>query len=94
MVYGTFLPGARSNWHSHPKGQTIVVTSGTGWTQEEGGARHSIHAGDVVWCPPDIKHWHGATDSTAMAHTVVQEPEDGSVVNWMEPVTDEEHLIE
>ena len=90
----TFLPGARSNWHTHPRGQTIIVTSGTGWTQEEGGPRTTIRVGDVVWCPPEARHWHGATDTTAMTHTVVQEFEGDSVVTWMEPVTDARYLGE
>ena len=84
----TFLPGARSNWHSHPHGQTLVVTSGIGWTQAEGEARVTINAGDVVWCPPGIRHWHGASDSSAMTHLAIQEAEGDSVVDWMEPVTD------
>lgn len=94
MASVTFLPGARSNWHTHPRGQTIVVTSGTGWTQEDGAARQTIHAGDVVWCPPGVKHWHGATDTTAMTHTVVNQLEDDSVVAWVEPVTDPQYLTE
>lgn len=94
MADVTFLPGARSNWHTHPRGQTIVVTSGTGWTQEEGGARATIRVGDVVWCPPDVRHWHGATDTTAMTHTVVNEYEGDHVVTWMEAVTDAQYLEE
>ena len=88
----TFLPGARSNWHSHPHGQTLVVTSGAGWTQAEGEARVTINAGDVVWCPPGIRHWHGATDSSAMTHLAIQQAEDTSVVDWMEPVTEAQYL--
>ncbi|MFD1794918.1 cupin domain-containing protein [Paracoccus aurantiacus] len=94
MAEVTFLPGARSNWHTHPRGQTILVTSGTGWTQEDGGTRQTINAGDVVWCPPDVRHWHGATDQTAMSHIVVNQPQDESVVDWMEPVTDEQYLAQ
>ncbi|WP_239090142.1 cupin domain-containing protein [Marinomonas ostreistagni] len=91
----TFHPGARSNWHTHPEGQTLVITSGTGWTQQEGEARQVIKAGDVVWCPPGVKHWHGATDTTSMTHYAIQAQNDeGSVVDWMEPVTDEQYLGE
>lgn len=92
MASVTFLPGARSNWHTHPLGQTIVVTSGTGWTREEGGARATIGVGDVVWCPPEVRHWHGATDTTAMTHTVVNAYEGETVVTWMEAVTDAQYL--
>ncbi|TKW67354.1 MAG: cupin domain-containing protein [Paracoccus denitrificans] len=94
MASVTFLPGARSNWHTHPRGQSIVVTAGSGWTQEEGGPRQTINPGDVVWCPPGVKHWHGATDTTAMTHIVVNQLEGDSVVDWMEPVTDEQYLSE
>ncbi len=92
MAEVTFLPGARSNWHTHPKGQTLVVTSGVGWTQVEGGERQTISAGDVVWCPPGVKHWHGATDTTAMSHLAIHEYEGDSVVEWMEQVTDVQYL--
>ncbi|MFS4436596.1 cupin domain-containing protein [Paracoccaceae bacterium GXU_MW_L88] len=88
----TFLPGARSNWHTHPHGQTLVVTSGTGWTQEEGGERQVINAGDVVWCPPGVRHWHGATDTTAITHLAIQQVEGDTAVEWMEPVTDAQYL--
>ena len=90
----TFLPGARSAWHTHPVGQMLVVTSGTGWTQEREGDRHVIQAGDVVWCPPGVEHWHGATDTTLMSHYAIQASnEDGAVV-WGEHVTDAEYLGE
>lgn len=92
MAEVTFIPGARSNWHTHPEGQTLYVTSGTGWTQVEGGEHQTINAGDVVWCPPGVKHWHGATDTTAMSHLAIQASQDDSVVNWMEPVTDAQYL--
>lgn len=92
MAAVTFMPGARSNWHTHPSGQTLVVTSGTGWTQVEGEERLTINAGDVVWCPPGERHWHGATDTTAMSHLAIQQVQGGSVVDWMEPVTDEQYL--
>lgn len=87
----TFVPGARTVWHSHPRGQTLVVTSGRGWVQERGGERHEIKAGDVVWTPPGVEHWHGATPEHALSHVAIQEAQDGSVVNWMEPVSDEEY---
>lgn len=84
----TFEPGARTNWHTHPLGQTLIVTAGCGWTQCEGEARVEIRAGDVVWCPPDHKHWHGATSTTAMTHIAIQEALDGKAVVWLEPVSD------
>lgn len=87
----TFLPGARSNWHTHPAGQMLIVTEGTGWVQEEGEEKEVIQAGDVVWCPPDVKHWHGATDTTAVTHYAVQQFEDGENVVWAEPVTDAQY---
>jgi quercetin dioxygenase-like cupin family protein len=87
----TFEPGARSNWHTHPLGQTLIVTAGCGGTQGEGGPVVEIRAGDVVWCPPGHKHWHGATPTTAMTHIAVQEALDGKNVHWMEPVTDEQY---
>ena len=88
----TFEPGARSNWHTHPLGQLLVITSGTGWTQIEGGERVEIREGDSVWCPPEQKHWHGATDTTTMSHIAIQEELDGKNVEWLEKVTDEEYL--
>lgn len=87
----TFQPGARSAWHTHPVGQTLLVVSGTGWTQTEGGEKAVINAGDVVWCPPDIRHWHGATDTTAMSHVAVTGVEGESAVTWMEHVTESEY---
>ncbi|TDU64532.1 quercetin dioxygenase-like cupin family protein [Prosthecobacter fusiformis] len=88
----TFEPGARTAWHTHPLGQTLIVTSGCGWVQREGGSIEEIHPGDVVWFPPHEKHWHGATATTAMTHLAIQEALDGKVVDWMEPVTEEEYL--
>lgn len=88
----TFEPGARSAWHTHPLGQTLIVTAGVGWTQCEGEAVVEIRAGDVVWCPPGHRHWHGATPTTSMTHIAVQEALDGRVVDWMEHVTDEQYL--
>jgi quercetin dioxygenase-like cupin family protein len=88
----TFEPGARSAWHTHPLGQVLIVTAGKGWTQCEGGPIVEIHAGDIVTCPANHRHWHGATPTTAMTHIAVQEALDGKVVDWMEKVTDEEYL--
>lgn len=85
----TFAPGARAAWHTHPTGQTLVVTSGTGWTQIEGAEKQVIRAGDVVWCPPEVRHWHGATDTTAMSHIAVTGVDGETAVTWMEHVTDE-----
>ncbi|WP_319937524.1 (R)-mandelonitrile lyase [Sphingomonas cannabina] len=88
----TFEPGARTAWHTHPLGQTLIVTSGVGWTQCEGEAVVEIRAGDVVWCPPGHRHWHGASPTTAMTHIAIQEVLDGSMVEWMEHVSDEDYL--
>jgi quercetin dioxygenase-like cupin family protein len=87
-----FAAGARSAWHTHPAGQTLIVTEGTGWVQEEGEAKREIHPGDVIWTPPGVKHWHGATDKTAVSHIAVTEVVDGKNVLWMEKVTDEQYL--
>ena len=87
----TFEPGARSAWHTHPLGQTLIVTSGCGWVQSEGQPKVEIRSGDVVWCPPNEKHWHGAKPNTAMTHIAIQEALDGKVVNWMEKVSDEQY---
>jgi quercetin dioxygenase-like cupin family protein len=84
-----FEPGARTAWHRHPLGQRLVVLEGTGWTQVEGGPIEIIRAGDVVWCPPDRRHWHGGTPTSAMAHIAIQEAENGSPVEWMEQVPDQ-----
>lgn len=88
----TFEPGARTAWHSHPLGQTLIVTSGTGWTQCEGEPIVEIRAGDVIWCPPGHRHWHGATPTTAMTHIAIQEAQDGKMVEWMEHVPDAQYL--
>ncbi|HPE49572.1 MAG TPA: cupin domain-containing protein [Hyphomonas sp.] len=88
----TFEPGARTAWHSHPLGQTLIVTSGVGWTQCEGEPRVEIRAGDIISCPPGHKHWHGATATTAMTHIAIQEALDGVNVTWMEQVSDEEYF--
>jgi quercetin dioxygenase-like cupin family protein len=88
----TFEPGARSAWHTHPLGQTLVVVSGCGWTQCEGEPIVEIRPGDVIWCPPGHRHWHGATPTTSMTHIAIQEALDGRYVEWMEKVTDEQYL--
>ena len=88
----TFEPGARTAWHTHPLGQTLIVTSGVGWAQREGGPREEIHPGDVIWFPPNERHWHGATDTTAMTHIAIAEAQNGSRVTWEEHVTDAEYL--
>jgi len=88
----TFEPGARSAWHSHPLGQILVVISGCGWTQCEGGPIEEIGAGDVIHCPPNHRHWHGATPTTSMTHIAIQEALDGKMVEWMEHVTDAQYL--
>lgn len=89
--YVTFEPGARTNWHTHPLGQTLVVTFGTGLTQEWGGQVQVIRQGDVVLCPPNVKHWHGAAPNAAMTHLAIGERLDGKSVTWMEKVTDEQY---
>jgi quercetin dioxygenase-like cupin family protein len=87
----TFEPGARTNWHTHPLGQTLVVLNGVGWTQCEGGPRTEIRPGDVVSCACGKRHWHGASATTAMSHLALTELLDGKNVEWMEPVTDEQY---
>jgi quercetin dioxygenase-like cupin family protein len=87
----TFEPGARTAWHTHPLGQTLIVTSGCGWAQRESGPIEEIHPGNVVWFAPGEKHWHGATPNTAMTHIAIQEKKDGKVVDWMEHVSDEQY---
>ena len=87
----TFEPGARTAWHTHPLGQTLIVTAGCGLVQSREGPIKKISPGDVVWCPPDEKHWHGATASTAMTHIAIVERLDGKAVDWMEKVTDEQY---
>jgi quercetin dioxygenase-like cupin family protein len=88
----TFEPGARTAWHTHPLGQTLIVTAGRGWTQCEGSSIVEIRAGDVIWCPPKHRHWHGATPTSSMTHIAIQEALDGKFVDWMEKVTDEQYL--
>ncbi len=87
----TFEPGARTVWHTHPAGQTLVVTAGAGWVQQWGSTVQEIHVGDVVTIPPGVKHWHGATATTGMTHIAIQEAVGGKVVDWMEPVTDAQY---
>jgi quercetin dioxygenase-like cupin family protein len=91
LAYVTFDPGARSAWHVHPGGQRLVVTTGIGLTQEWGKAVQVIRPGDVVWCPPGVKHWHGAAPNTAMTHLAMSGYVDGKSVTWMEKVTDEQY---
>jgi quercetin dioxygenase-like cupin family protein len=88
----TFEPGARTAWHTHPLGQILLVTAGCGWTRCDGGPRYEIRAGDVIWCPPNHRHWHGATATTAMTHIAVTEGLEGKFVVWQEHVTDKEYL--
>lgn len=89
----TFEPGARSAWHTHPRGQTLIVTSGLGWHQCEGEPKEEIRPGDVITCEPGKRHWHGATDKTAMSHISIVEPdENGKGVEWMEQVSDAQYL--
>jgi quercetin dioxygenase-like cupin family protein len=87
----TFEPGARTAWHTHPLGQTLIVTIGCGWAQREGGPIEEIRPGDVVWFAPGEKHWHGATPTTSMSHIAIAEKLDGKVVDWMEQVTDDQY---
>ncbi len=87
----TFEPGARTAWHTHPLGQTLIVTAGSGWVQQWDGPIQEIRPGDVVWIPPGQKHWHGATATTAMTHIAIQEWLDGKPVDWMEKVSDEQY---
>lgn len=92
-AYVTFEPGARSAWHTHPAGQFLVVTSGVGLTQEWGKPVQTIRPGDVVWCPPGVKHWHGATSATAMTHLAITGTVNGQNVNWMEKVSDAQYNL-
>jgi quercetin dioxygenase-like cupin family protein len=87
----TFEPGARTAWHTHPLGQTLIVTTGCGWAQCWGGQVEEIRPGDVIWIPPGEKHWHGATPTTAITHVAIQEQLDGKAVDWLEKVTEEQY---
>jgi quercetin dioxygenase-like cupin family protein len=88
----TFEPRARTAWHTHPLGQTLIVTAGQGWVQREGGSVEVIRPGDVVWFPPGEKHWHGATSTNGMTHIAIQESLEGKAVNWLEHVSDAEYI--
>ncbi|OBS10425.1 (R)-mandelonitrile lyase [Acidihalobacter prosperus] len=88
----SFEPGARTHWHTHPLGQVLVVTEGVGWTQCENGPKTEIRPGDMIWCNCDRRHWHGATDTTAMKHVAINEYLDGKPVDWLEPVPDATYL--
>jgi len=88
----TFEPGARSAWHTHPAGQVLIVTTGTGWVQEDGGEKRVMRAGDVIWCPPDVKHWHGATATNGVGHIAIANMKDGKNVAWLEQVSDAQYL--
>ena len=87
----TFEPGARTAWHTHPLGQTLIVTAGCGWVQREGGPVETIRPGDVIWFAPGEKHWHGATATTGMTHIAIQEKQDGKAVDWLEHVADDQY---
>lgn len=87
----TFEPGARTAWHTHPLGQTLIITAGLGWVQREGGPVEIVQPGDVVWFAPNEKHWHGASVAVAMSHIAIQENLNGKVVDWLEQVTDEQY---
>ncbi len=90
----TFEPGARNAWHTHPLGQTLIVTSGSGWVQSWGSPKMEIHEGDIISIACGEKHWHGATATSAMTHIAITESLDGKVIDWMEPVSDEEYKAE
>ena len=88
----TFTPCARSAWHTHPAGQTLIVTSGTGWVQEWGQPKQQMNPGDVIWTPPGVKHWHGASETDSVTHIALQQSVDDKNVDWMEHVTDEQYF--
>lgn len=90
-AFVTFEPGARTAWHTHPLGQTLIVTAGCGWVQRDGSVKEEIRPGDVVWIPAGEKHWHGATATTAMSHIAISEALEGKSVDWMEKVSDEQY---
>lgn len=90
-AYVTFMPGARTAWHIHPQGQLLIVTAGSGLTQEKGQPIQVIKAGDVIWCPPGVMHWHGGSYQTSMTHLAISESAPGEKVTWLDKVTDEEY---
>jgi quercetin dioxygenase-like cupin family protein len=90
-AFVTFEPGARTAWHTHPLGQTLIITAGCGWVQTEGTPRDEVHPGDIVWIPPGEKHWHGAAAAIGMTHIAIAEALDGKTVDWMEKVTDAQY---
>ena len=90
----TFEPGARTAWHTHPLGQTLIVTAGVGFVQQWGSPRQEIHPGDTVWIPPGVKHWHGASPTVGMTHIAIAEALDGKTVEWMEKVSNEQYVGE
>jgi quercetin dioxygenase-like cupin family protein len=87
----TFEPGARTAWHTHPLGQTLIITAGCGWVQRDAGLVEEVHPGDVVWFAPGEKHWHGATPTTGVTHIAIQEQLDGKVVEWLKHVSDDQY---
>lgn len=87
----TFEPGARTAWHTHPLGQTLIITAGCGWVQKDGGLIEEVYPGDIVWFEPHEKHWHGATPTNGMSHIAIQENLNGKVVDWLEKVSDEQY---
>ncbi|TZF81001.1 cupin domain-containing protein [Pedobacter sp. BS3] len=89
----TFEPGARTAWHTHPLGQTLIITAGLGWVQREGGPVEQVRPGDVVWFEPNEKHWHGASATNGMSHIAIQENLNGKVVDWLEQVSDDQYKI-
>jgi quercetin dioxygenase-like cupin family protein len=88
----SFAPGARSAWHTHPAGQILIITDGTGWVQEEGAEKREVKPGDVIWTPPGVKHWHGATATNSMRHIAITNMLNGKNVDWMQQVPDEQYL--
>ena len=87
----TFEPGARTAWHTHPLGQTIIITAGCGWVQVDGGSKEEVRQGDIVWFPPGVRHWHGATATIGMSHIAISEALDGKTVDWLEKVSDAQY---
>jgi len=90
----TFEPGGRTAWHTHPLGQTLIITAGLGWVQQQGGPIEEVRPGDVVWFPPGQRHWHGATPTTAMTHIAIQELLNGKNVEWLEKVSDDQYRLQ